>query len=57
MKVKNQLKKDSIISRQELEKFCQDFGYIKLSAPSKEASKKLKISQYNNNKSKRSHKK
>jgi len=50
MKLKNQIKKDSKISQNELGKFCQDFGYIKLSAPLKEASKRIKRSHKNDHK-------
>jgi len=42
MKLKNQLKRYSKLSRKELGDFCQDFGYTNLVAPSNEVSKKVK---------------
>lgn len=50
MKLKNQLKEIVKYHKKKLGSFCEDFGYIKLSAPSKEASKRIKKrATYKNN--------
>lgn len=44
LKLKSFIKKDKLQSKRELGSFCQDFGYTKISAPSKRVSKKNKSS-------------